>query len=83
MTKLVMLNFPPRSSSGVGGGASGASADAPTVGHRWQSNTIVKKKKRKVKENEKRKKQMGLKKNVLRGKKEQGQVKANKCALLD
>ena len=24
--------------SGVGGGASGASADAPTVGHRWQSD---------------------------------------------
>ena len=25
--------------SGVGGGASGASADAPRVGHRWQSDT--------------------------------------------
>ena len=25
--------------SGVGGGTSGASADAPTVGHRWQSDT--------------------------------------------
>ena len=25
--------------SGVAGGTSGASADAPTVGHRWQSDT--------------------------------------------
>ena len=35
------------STSGVGGGASGASADAPRVGHRWQSDTdsIAKKKK--------------------------------------
>merc|ERR1712074_465337 len=52
-----------RVDSGVEGGASGASADAPTVGHRWQSDTdaslmkLFKKKKRKEKkEAEKRKK---------------------------
>ena len=43
--------------SGVGRGASGASADAPTVGHRWQSDTdgslihLLKKKKEKKREN--------------------------------
>ena len=56
--------------SGVGGGASGASADAPTVGHRWQSDTdgsliqLLKKKKNEIKEKRLKKKKNGTEKKV-------------------
>ena len=45
--------------SGVGGGASGASADAPTVGHRWQSDTHSLKKKEKKRRKRRRRRKGG------------------------
>ena len=48
----------PSESSGVGGGASGASADAPTVGHPWQSDTNALSLKKRKKKRLNKKKQM-------------------------
>ena len=62
--------------SGVGGGASGASADAPRVGHRWKSDTdgsliqlfkIKKRKKNKEGKRSWKKKKIALKKEGFTG----------------
>ena len=64
--------------SGVGGGVSGASADALTVGHRWQSDTHALKKKKGEKEAEERKRANGDLKKKTKGKRNKKRKKEKK-----